>query len=119
MVLLRIISGVVVIWTSRGKEKQLEGVLNALFNARLIFYSSDQEIVCEMKWDSEIAKIENGMLSFYEAEGVVMSNKKAVTAVLANDKEEFLKLDIDTDITVEPNNYIPGAILKLKRFIIA
>lgn len=117
--LLRITLGAVVIWTNSGKEKQLEGVLNALFNARLIFYSSDQEIVCEMKWDSDVAKIENGMLSFYEAEGIVMLDKKAVTAVLANDKEELLKLDIDTDITVEPNNYIPGAVLKLKRFIIA
>ena len=105
-------------WTGEGRKIYLQALFDKIKDgAEMRYYSGDVEL-CAIKLTAPVAVLENSAIIFNYAEAVAVGRGTADKAMLRVENTDILELKIPDNMTLEPREVLPGAIIKLDDFII-
>lgn len=103
-------------WTTNGKNAQVQGVFDQVKNGATIVYYFNNEEIFTLEIPSAI--LQNGIIIFQPAETISLNSGRPNRAVLSGNSGPLMELLVPEELSLDPQDVIAGAVIKIERLMI-
>ena len=105
-------------FTKKGREAQLQGLYNILFNGAQMEFVADEIEVAKIDIAGDNIHFENGKIFFDSVETIARIGKDPTKVFISTKDSRLIELDVGIDIFISQLPVLRGSILQINEVII-